>query len=743
MTSEMGWENWYLRFIIIVPLVVADLCPEPEIPNGEVRGEKGENLFFGEITCNIGYHLVGASKTIKCRHGVWSHKELPVCSAVGTCETLPKLKNGRNVPIQGSRGSAYRFKCNRGFKRFGERRTHCSGSKWSHEHMPTCAKATCDWIPLEVPYGEGRAMLGGAVHKYRCNNGVEMEGSDTLVCDGENWNGTVPHCNVAPTKPELELIVSGNVVTAVKPGDWVLVTCQASGGHPVADIGITVDGVSAGSKDFRNLRNSFTFTATEEDDGKTIVCTALNKIGTEISSTVVQVYTPPATAAISGPETVHHNDEFTFECAVEGGNPAPAITWQLRDHLGQVRDMQGNMVGPGLSRMLLKTGSKERMLSVNCVGENSQGVVSHTMYVHTHYLPASIEITGPTTVTAGEEAHLSCETSGAFPAPALRFRISKSGKGEEERYIVGDSSSETLPDGGLITSTKMDIRIDEDNEETSVECLAVVEGLGERKSNKHNIKHIKKIIEIMNDKYNDNIPNTNEVNSLNLMPNDDENEIEDTDLPLKNAMSMDNIVNNMVDNPILNIEDENEIKEIASPLKNTASNEKIVSNPTIPNDKDTKLALKNTKSYDYIVDSLDQQKHAQNKDVISSFDENSLRSDNKADVQEETEDLSITPEQEDTIEAKKVLWIPYKPVDDIQDYQSVFQPDSERSDDTYEEFLRPSDIPEAPMLKQEKVAKPTFVNNPLSASADFSSSPRISIHLTLFIVSACLSIISH
>ena len=22
-----------------------------------------------------------------------------------------------------------------------------------------------------------------------------MEGSNTLVCDGDKWNGTVPHCN--------------------------------------------------------------------------------------------------------------------------------------------------------------------------------------------------------------------------------------------------------------------------------------------------------------------------------------------------------------------------------------------------------------------------------------------------------------------------------------------------------------------------------------------------------------------
>ena len=93
--------------------------------------------------------------------------------------------------------------------------------------------------------------------------------------------------------------MSGNVVTAVKPGDWVLVTCQASGGHPVADIGITLDGVSAGSKEFRNLRNSFTFTASEEDDGKTIVCTALNKVGSEASSTVIQVYSKLSPLKIS------------------------------------------------------------------------------------------------------------------------------------------------------------------------------------------------------------------------------------------------------------------------------------------------------------------------------------------------------------------------------------------------------------------------------------------------------------
>jgi hypothetical protein len=96
--------------------------------------------------------------------------------------------------------------------------------------------------------------------------------------------------SVEPNEPELEVVVSGSVVTKVKPGDWVLVTCQARGGHPVADIGITMDGLPSGSKDFRNFKNSFTFEATENDNGKRILCTAVNKVGTSAASTILQVH---------------------------------------------------------------------------------------------------------------------------------------------------------------------------------------------------------------------------------------------------------------------------------------------------------------------------------------------------------------------------------------------------------------------------------------------------------------------
>ena len=51
-----------------------------------------------------------------------------------------------------------------------------------------------------------------------------------------------------------------------------------------------MDGVPAGSKDFRNIKNSFTFTATEDDDGKRIACTAVNKVGSSVASYLLKLY---------------------------------------------------------------------------------------------------------------------------------------------------------------------------------------------------------------------------------------------------------------------------------------------------------------------------------------------------------------------------------------------------------------------------------------------------------------------
>jgi len=172
----MYWENnWYLRFIFLVVsgvigarLVSADLCPVPEIANGRILidGTKEDGFLFGEVLCDTGYHLVGFSKTLKCREGVWSQRVMPMCAG-DRCPDLPHLHNGRNIKVAASDGSAYHFKCNKGYKRYGVRNTHCDGQSWSHgDNTPVCTKNTCDQTGmLDVPYGQGKSLMRGAVYK--------------------------------------------------------------------------------------------------------------------------------------------------------------------------------------------------------------------------------------------------------------------------------------------------------------------------------------------------------------------------------------------------------------------------------------------------------------------------------------------------------------------------------------------------------------------------------------------------
>merc|ERR1712106_54952 len=663
-TANMVWGNLPLLTIFFVTFVWADLCPGPVIPNGEVKNEnvKNKNVFFGEVTCNKGYHLVGASKTIKCRHGVWSQKELPVCSAIGACPSLPNLINGRNVPIQNSRGSAYRFKCNRGFKRFGELRTHCEGNGWSHASMPICAKATCEETGmLDIPYGEGRAMLRGAVYKYRCNLGVEMEGSSTLVCGGERWNGTVPHCNVGPSEPELEVTVSGNAVTTVKPGDVVLVTCRARVGHPVPDIGLTLDGLPTGSKDFMNLEHSFTFTATENEDGQRILCSAVNKIGTSATSTILHVHAAPTNAAISGPETVHHEDEFTYECSVEGGNPEPEISWTISDHLGETKEVNGQKMGPGLSRMSLKTGSKERMITINCSGKNTQGIVSHTKHVHTHYLPKSVAITGPSTALPGDYAHFTCLTSETFPVPALKWKIEKSGEFYEVDESDGDVSSEGLEDGGAVAYAKTDILIEDGFENALIQCVVVVEGQEVVMSEKHKIDVIS-------------IEDPQETSKTN------KNEYD----------SVEKTIQDFSEEDVLSAEYENDGPKLVKLLK-----------------------LENIEDID--------EKTLQEEDDMSAKVENNEPKLVKLVKIENIQNI-------DAEERNKISWMPLKPVEDMDNYQQIYAEEHDEvaeEDSDYEHFLRPSPLPETPMLKQEKEIKSQVVESSFPVAMVYSSSSTL------------------
>ena len=116
-----------------------------------------------------------------------------------------------------------------------------------------------------------------------------MKGHDTIYCDGEYWNGTVPVCLVAPGMPELSISVSESSSQHYKTGDVLDVSCQAVSGNPVPDIAISWPGQHGAGEEWKRVSSSVTVAVTEVDDGEKITCTAKNMAGTAHTSTVLHI----------------------------------------------------------------------------------------------------------------------------------------------------------------------------------------------------------------------------------------------------------------------------------------------------------------------------------------------------------------------------------------------------------------------------------------------------------------------
>merc|ERR1712106_957567 len=298
-------------------------------------------------------------------------------------------------------------------------------------------------------------------------------------------------------------------------------------------------------------------------------------------------------------------------------------------------------MGPGLSRMSLKTGSKERMITINCSGKNTQGVVSHTKHVHTHYLPKSVEITGPSTALTGDYAHFTCLTTETFPVPALKWKIEKSGEFYEVDETDGDVSSEGLEDGGAVAYAKTDILIEDNFENALIQCVAVVEGQEMVMSEKHRIDVIY---------------------------------IED---PLETSKTI-------------------EIE------------------------------------YVYVEKTI--QDFSEEDDVAAEYD-------NKGPELVKLVKLENI-QNIDAEERNKISWMPLKPVEDMDNYQEIYADEHDEvaeEDSDYEHFLRPSPLPETPMLKQEKEIKSQVVESSFPVAMVYSSSSTLVTSSIVLVLSLPLS----
>ncbi|XP_013415633.1 MAM and LDL-receptor class A domain-containing protein 1-like [Lingula anatina] len=107
-----------------------------------------------------------------------------------------KLKNGRVK--NRFRGRQASFRCRSGYTLVGKSFAVCLGRDWSHP-VPICVAPTCPpFTDLDKKNLQVAQWYAGALLKFSCPPGFEIEGSDVLLCDGRSWNGTVPACKYVP-----------------------------------------------------------------------------------------------------------------------------------------------------------------------------------------------------------------------------------------------------------------------------------------------------------------------------------------------------------------------------------------------------------------------------------------------------------------------------------------------------------------------------------------------------------------
>jgi len=447
-----------------------DLCPEPNIPNGgTVNSKKAENFFLGEVVCNRGYERIGNPR-IRCRKGVWSGA-LPVCTVFGSCQPIEVPKNGRVIPVRGSRESAYRFGCNIGFHLIGESTSsHCIGQTWSHTTLPVCAKSGCNEVAMvDFSKSGGKALrdLDGALYRFSCSPESPLIGSSVLFCDGQNWNSSTPYCQHGPTEPSIDLLVGGESVVAVREGDSAILTCRAGTGSPTPDVQISVDGEEHPAK---NFIDSTMLKVAANITQMVVSCTATNVAGSSTGTITIPVLVAPQNMRVEGPAGLQKNGVNVFKCYVERGNPPPKVFWTVEDEDGKRREEGDTLNLP------TKDATKEVMIA--CHAENSEGELTEWRSVPVHHLPSFVTITMATSGSAadsimeGSFLSIHCTAAPAFPKPNLVWRI-EDPSGNQMR----DSIQINHDERGVLASSELTMMANKVGLLT-VHCSAVVENLG-------------------------------------------------------------------------------------------------------------------------------------------------------------------------------------------------------------------------------------------------------------------------
>ncbi|XP_076046526.1 sushi, von Willebrand factor type A, EGF and pentraxin domain-containing protein 1-like [Oratosquilla oratoria] len=182
-----------------MPFCLPIICPPaPQIPNGSYNSTEVqfEALTYLLYTCHPGYYTNAMKSELLCNaKGEWE-SEVIECLPVD-CGDPGTLPNGKIIGSTYTYGNSISFECDEGFELIGGPSTEClADGSWSN-YATSCSKITCK-APELLLFGKMKAQtenIYGSKVQYECDKGYIFSGSEVRECDvnGE-WTGVMPEC---------------------------------------------------------------------------------------------------------------------------------------------------------------------------------------------------------------------------------------------------------------------------------------------------------------------------------------------------------------------------------------------------------------------------------------------------------------------------------------------------------------------------------------------------------------------
>uniref|UniRef100_A0AAY5EHV8 Sushi domain-containing protein n=1 Tax=Electrophorus electricus TaxID=8005 RepID=A0AAY5EHV8_ELEEL len=170
-------------------------CGKLTLTNGFIQYSKDhDGAQRASYSCDTGYKAFDEKwwGVVTCQQGVWSHQ--PQCIRKNECGSLPNVKHGKQIQINEAHQDGQRLKieCDLGYKsRLSSIR--CLNGQWE---TSVCERHRCN-TPPEV---ENAVITSYSTDQeleqlvtFKCKEGLELHGHDTISCINSKWEQT-PTC---------------------------------------------------------------------------------------------------------------------------------------------------------------------------------------------------------------------------------------------------------------------------------------------------------------------------------------------------------------------------------------------------------------------------------------------------------------------------------------------------------------------------------------------------------------------